>query len=32
MVAVFAKCSVIEGKARDFIDLAHNLAEKSRAE
>ena len=32
MVAVFAKCSVIEGKARDFIDLAHNSAEKSRAE
>ncbi len=32
MVAVFAKCKVVGGKEKIFVDLAHELAEKSRAE
>lgn len=32
MVAVFAKCKVVGGKEKNFIFLAHELAEKSRAE
>ena len=32
MLAVFAKCKVVDGMETDFIHLAHNLAEKSRAE
>ena len=32
MIAVFAKCKVSDGKEKQFIELAHALAEKSRQE
>ena len=32
MIAVFARCTVVKGKEKEFLDLAHNLAQKSREE
>ena len=32
MIAVFAKCKVINGKEEEFIKMAHELASKSRNE